>query len=269
MEILTLQLNEIKKPDLSKYVKVLESTDFWPSSLYLKRLFKPYKDEEEVVMIYCKLCCQVSQYTHYMNNMHVIVESNNLSITNQTTGLSTWSGSSFMLDFIQTLDIKEYTIIELGCGTGLLGIGCLNLASKVIFTDYNAEVLKNCASNIVLNKNSVKNENYQIGILDFTLLNCLEDCFFKLDSSPNMVVMADICYDQSVISDLVNTINIFTSHEIPVYMGFTLRNQETFELFVQASKAVIISRFTPKQQVDLNEICREFVVLTFRSEYSN
>jgi putative methylase len=54
-------------------------------------------------------------------------------------------------------DIEEKVIADLGCGTGILGIGCLLLgASKVIFVDRDEDVLK------ILKENLEGFDNYEI-----------------------------------------------------------------------------------------------------------
>ncbi len=46
-------------------------------------------------------------------------------------------------------DIKDKIIIDAGCGTGILGIGCLFLgAKKVFFVDIDENALKTCKENL-------------------------------------------------------------------------------------------------------------------------
>ena len=61
-------------------------------------------------------------------------------------------------------DIKEKVIFDLGCGTGILGIGTLLLgAKKVYFVDSDKKALEIAKSNI----SKVKSESYTIGESEF------------------------------------------------------------------------------------------------------
>ena len=64
-------------------------------------------------------------------------------------------------------EIQEEAIADLGCGTGILGIGCLLLGSKrVFFVDIDPGALEICRSNL----SWIKSEGYTIG--QATLINC-------------------------------------------------------------------------------------------------
>ena len=267
MDILTLQLDSIKEDKLQAYIDALNSTEYWPNSTYLLKLLKPYKYLEFVMPIYCRCCANNTNYTHYINsnnNLHLVIKNDFNFISNGTTGLTTWGGSVWMLDFIHTIDISNKTIIELGCGTGLLGIGCLTTgAAKVILTDCNEQVLALCKENILLNSNMIESDkSYQVQLLDWSKCYSIMDFEFQLIND-TIVVMADVCYDVSVIDDLCRVILLFKTRGIPIYMGYSIRNKETFHLFMTKSKGKIIHTTRPKQYSHFNQICSEFVVISF------
>jgi putative methylase len=59
-------------------------------------------------------------------------------------------------------DISEKVIVDLGCGTGVLGIGALLLgAEKVIFVDVDADSLKICRENLfIVDKNLLEKAEF-------------------------------------------------------------------------------------------------------------
>eukprot|EP00835_Amoeboradix_gromovi_P003183 NODE_201_length_15044_cov_0.334560.p3 type:complete len:265 gc:universal NODE_201_length_15044_cov_0.334560:7613-8407(+) len=261
-EILTLQLDCIDEKDIDKYIEILNTSDHWPSSRYLIKLFKPFVHMEKVMEVYCKLCAQSVDYTHYMVNMHLIIKNSPNFISCGSTGLSTWGGSQWMLDFVQNQDIKNKAVVELGCGTGLLGIGCLKLAEKVYFTDCNSQVLDLCKENILLNADRVNNKSYELCILDWTIINSLQDT--EIDINQDLcVVMADVIFDVDIIPDIIRVVTLFKARNIPVYMGYSIRNKDTFNKFMSAAKnPKIVYSFTPKHFNHFNKICSEFVVVS-------
>ena len=69
-------------------------------------------------------------------------------------------------------DIKDKTVADLGCGTGILGIGCLLLgAKKVYFVDNDVEALLVATSNI----NKSKLRNYELIFSDISKFNLKAD----------------------------------------------------------------------------------------------
>ena len=61
-------------------------------------------------------------------------------------------------------DIRSKVIADLGCGTGLLGIGALLLGAKrVIFMDFDENALENAKKNLL----KVKSEGYEVGKAEF------------------------------------------------------------------------------------------------------
>eukprot|EP00834_Sanchytrium_tribonematis_P001316 NODE_31_length_37178_cov_0.413576.p15 type:complete len:261 gc:universal NODE_31_length_37178_cov_0.413576:18870-19652(+) len=260
MEILTRQLQFIEPSKLNVYLTILRENEFWPSSIYLKGLLKDYKDLEEVVEIYCKLCNYTENYTHFVDcGIHIIVKNCQNGIGNGTTGLTTWIGSQLMLKYcLSNLKLKNKIVVELGCGTGLLGIGCADAASNVILTDSDYQVLELANENITINKM----KNCCARHLDWSTVSEISDLPFSLDSEM-VVVMADTCYDPSSIPDLCRIIQLFKTHNIKIYMGYSVRNRETFDAFLDESCGTVIYRQVVENQKNITEICQEFVVLDF------
>ena len=68
-------------------------------------------------------------------------------------------------------DIRGKVIADLGCGTGMLGIGALMLGAKqVLFVDMDKNALETAKNNIL----KVKSEGYSLGKAEFICSNIVE-----------------------------------------------------------------------------------------------
>ena len=68
-------------------------------------------------------------------------------------------------------DIEEKVIVDLGCGTGILGIGTLLTGAKsVLFVDSDKKVLETARKNIL----KVKSEGYNLGVAEFINIDIQE-----------------------------------------------------------------------------------------------
>ena len=73
-------------------------------------------------------------------------------------------GASLLWNACILGDIGKKSIVDLGCGTGILGIGALLLgASSVVFIDSDEKALDTAKNNI----SKVKSEGYNVGISKF------------------------------------------------------------------------------------------------------
>src|SRR3989344_6854737 len=73
-------------------------------------------------------------------------------------------GASVLWNACLLGDIEGKVIADLGCGTGILGIGALLLgANKVIFVDSDKKALETAKNNV----SKVKSEGYSLGDAEF------------------------------------------------------------------------------------------------------
>ncbi|KAL3697122.1 hypothetical protein R1sor_011198 [Riccia sorocarpa] len=76
-------------------------------------------------------------------------------------GLQVWKGALLLSDFIlhemsSTERFKDVIAIELGAGTGLVGLIMARFARLVFITDRGTEILDNCTRNVITNCSSLK-----------------------------------------------------------------------------------------------------------------
>lgn len=161
-----------------------------------------------------------------------------------TTGLRTWEASLFLSQYlIEVLendddsfdtirrDFQNKTILELGCGTGFVGLTLYKYLSdkinKIVFTDGDTQLIDRIASNFSLNNVSLDSEKVKVNKL-----------WWGEDNLPNMkidtIVAADVTYDASVIPDLAEVLDEAMSQDNGkfgrvnvAYIAATVRNEKT------------------------------------------
>ncbi|KAL3528775.1 hypothetical protein ACH5RR_008097 [Cinchona calisaya] len=80
----------------------------------------------------------------------------NITSSIPRVGLQVWKAELVLADFVlhkmfTSQEIHGIVAIELGAGTGLVGMLLARVAQKVFITDHGEEVLDNCAKNVHLN----------------------------------------------------------------------------------------------------------------------
>ena len=143
-------------------------------------------------------------------------------------GFKIWECTLDVLDYLQEnskiFDLKEKSILDLGCGQGLLGIYALKMDAKsVLFQDYNAEVLQFFTNmNLQANFKNMKEINNKIRFIsgDWTpfiakvgddsnelfLNNGVENAKIEYDREFDLIFMSEVIYkveNYSKIADIL------------------------------------------------------------------
>lgn len=174
-----------------------------------------------------------------------------------TTGMRTWEASLFLSQYLGMVldgsseknglseesnrkifesvrdDFVGKTVLELGCGTGFVGIYMLkrfgSLLKHLIFTDGDTQLIDRMSSNLNLNDLSVDSKKLQVRKL-----------WWGEDDLPmqrvDTIVAADVTYDASVIPDLAEVLDEAMSQDNKVYgrvnvayIAATIRNEVTIK----------------------------------------
>ncbi|TPX53703.1 hypothetical protein PhCBS80983_g06221 [Powellomyces hirtus] len=167
----------------------------------------------------------------------------------RSVGLQVWSGALLLADFVLTnrhgIFGSDATVLELGCGAGLVAIVCARLCRRVYATDLaDLGVLELCRQNAVDNGVDV---NVQVRGIDFRDSTCLSfhannkhgstlseeehlSCFeWKADDWADImancktVVAADIIYDDSVTFAFVQRLPAVLARNRTLYLALEKR----------------------------------------------
>ncbi|KAJ1809534.1 hypothetical protein LPJ77_001570 [Coemansia sp. RSA 2523] len=229
------------------------TTSFSPSNRYVSLFLKTFIDkiertrdynlDDELVEFYVGLAASTNtsgpahgmcfktyaldeeQYTR------VVLREEQAMISQGTTGLVTWEAGLRLADFFAEHPdiIRGKRVLELGAGCGLAGFVCATMgATSVVSTDYSDAVLKLLESNRQTNPEI--SGKVQIAKLDW---DDLAECR-TLSKPIDVIIGADITYDPTIVPVLVAAIKeMVVSSQQVVYITATIRNIETFDLFLQ------------------------------------
>ncbi|XP_006658031.1 protein N-terminal and lysine N-methyltransferase efm7 [Oryza brachyantha] len=125
------------------------------------------------------------------------------------TGQLVWPGAVLMNTYLSEHPetVKDHSVIELGSGVGITGILCSRFCKEVVLTDHNDEVLEIIKKNIEMqscsgNDNSVLTAEKLEWGNHAHISNIIE----KHPAGFDLVLGADICFQQSSISCLFDTV---------------------------------------------------------------
>ncbi|EGW33618.1 uncharacterized protein SPAPADRAFT_136189 [Spathaspora passalidarum NRRL Y-27907] len=176
------------------------------------------------------------EYSSAENESILIKETPKLISGNNTTGLRTWEAALYLANYINRktntpYDFKDKTILELGCGTGLVGLALLkNYNSRIapikelIMTDGSTVVFDNVKDTLKLNS---LEKNMKV---HFQQLIWGPDSFTEnSDKQVDVILGADITYDSTVVESLCISIKDFFVHRGTnlAVIAATVRNIDT------------------------------------------
>ncbi|KAJ2031698.1 hypothetical protein H4S03_006519 [Coemansia sp. S3946] len=184
---------------LKKYIEKIESTPNYDlddelMEFYVSLAATTNLSAGSTGMCYKTYTLDKEQYTK------VVLNEEQMMISQGTTGLQTWEASLRLADFfVEHPDIvRGQKVVELGAGCGL---------ADPAFKD-----------------------SVQVVELDW---EHTDECA-KLSDSADVVIGADITYDPTIVPVLVNALKeMVASSQQVAYITATIRNQETFDLFLQ------------------------------------
>ncbi|EMG51113.1 EFM3 Protein-lysine N-methyltransferase EFM3 [Candida maltosa Xu316] len=164
----------------------------------------------------------------------VIKETPKLISGANTTGLRTWEAALYLSNFLNNkkdppYNFKDRTILELGCGTGLvsLAIAKNQNVKQIIMTDGSTNVFDNMRETIKLN--NLENANY---------IRCQQLVWGEttaIEGNVDYIVGADITFDGRIVEPLCSTINdLFVKNNLQsAIIAATIRNIDTINQWEQ------------------------------------
>lgn len=151
-----------------------------------------------------------------------ISEQPSLIASGGTTGLRTWEASLLLSEWLLEQNIEGKSILELGAGTGLVGILATKMGANVMATDGSDTVVTKLGGNFKLNDVSAES-----GVLWWGEENEI------LERKWDFIVGADITYDEDVCSSLAETYALGMKRGATGILAATVRNENTLMVFIK------------------------------------
>ena len=122
-----------------------------------------------------------------------------------------WDFAIVLATYLQTIsfEIKGKNILELGAGTGLVGIVTCFLGANVVITD-TAEALEATKNNVIRNLNSTSESTASRASFSVDVLHWGKNLDSWKDNHWDYVIGADIIYIEETFSDLLRTLQVLT-----------------------------------------------------------
>lgn len=145
-------------------------------------------------------------------------------------GFKVWQTSLDLLDYLNDSNNKHAfnnkDVCELGCGAGLSGIfAILNDANKVMFHDYNEEVIDNFTKYNIYYTINKKYNNQSMKILNNTTVQLLSGDWRHLinncqimDNSFDIILMSEVLYSSDIYEILIETLNKLLKNDDKSYI---------------------------------------------------
>lgn len=165
-------------------------------------------------------------------------------ISNGTTGLTTWQAGPALIEWLLqdgrwAALVPGRTVLELGSGTGLLGMAACKLFAphKVYLTDSHEDVLATLQHNAAIN-GLADCDQLSVACVDWT---CVNDDFL-VGAAADVVLAADVVYDRALFPGLVRTLEtLLARRTCTALIACTVRNAATLAEFVGCLDAVGIA----------------------------
>lgn len=169
------------------------------------------------------------------------------------TGVAVWNSCLLLTRLLEqtgTDYVRDKTVLELGCGTGLASIACARLgAARVIATDGNPTVVELARDNAERNKaRVVETANLPWGLLDA----------MEFSDAADVVMGSDLTYNSGTWRVLAETINtVLKPGGCFLYLtlghsGFNVKGELDGFLQVIAAEGLVVEPTKLEQQLSLS-----------------
>ncbi|KAK6912086.1 Lysine methyltransferase [Dillenia turbinata] len=167
-----------------------------------------------------------------------------------SVGLQVWRAELILADFVlhrmfTSSDFEGITTIELGAGTGLVGILLARVAKSVFLTDHGEQILENCAANVCLNS-AIFNSQAAVHVRELDWKNSWPPktdfdynsqkrfswtiSEFEEAQRASLLVAADVIYSDDLTDALFSMLEAIMSHGPDKVLYMALEKRYNFSL---------------------------------------
>jgi len=144
-------------------------------------------------------------------------------------GLTVWDGAVVLAKYFEQKNekhpelLKDATVLELGSGTGLVGIALAALGADVTITDLSTTI-PILHKNVELNKSQCKHE---VQVKELYWGQDTDD----FDPDFDYIIGADVIYQDQLVPALLDTIKQLSGPSTKIYLSFESHNGDAVQKF--------------------------------------
>ncbi|RCV22229.1 hypothetical protein SETIT_4G204500v2 [Setaria italica] len=117
---------------------------------------------------------------HVRSDYHLLTIQHGVTSSLKSVGLQVWKAALLLADFVLHKSFTSsyfdgVTAIEVGAGTGLVGLALARVARRIFVTDRGADILDNCLANVRINSGTLKFDEAKV---------CVRELDWKLSWPP-------------------------------------------------------------------------------------
>ncbi|CAL5048872.1 unnamed protein product [Urochloa decumbens] len=117
---------------------------------------------------------------HVRSDYHQLTIQHGVTSSLKCVGLQVWKAALLLADFVlhksfTSSNFDGVTAIEVGAGTGLVGLALARVARRIFITDRGADILDNCLANVRINSGTLKFDEAKV---------CLRELDWKMSWPP-------------------------------------------------------------------------------------
>ncbi|XP_051203090.1 uncharacterized protein [Lolium perenne] len=184
---------------------------------------------------------------------HVLTVQHGITSSLNSVGLQVWKAAMLLTDFVlhKSFTSSEFdgvTAMEIGAGTGLVGLVQARVASKVFITDRGTDILDNCLANVRLNSSTLKFDEAKIHIRELDWKTSWPPPVGTRDASDpssiylwsaseieeaekaTLLLAADVIYSDGLTDLFFDTVRQLMSRGVKKVLYLTLEKRYNFSL---------------------------------------
>ena len=185
------------------------------------------------------------------------------------TGVVVWDAAIVLAKFLETVknQIKDKNIVELGSGTGAVGLSAAILGAKLVVVSDQEELVNFLHHNIELNKEIILKETEVVALpLKWGDINHMEAVASKCGNI-HFILMSDCVFYRESVDDLVDTLQALSDQNTMIFMSYEERDSqeklEVMKMFFEKMKEKFVWDKIPHEKHHPNFECPDIQIFKF------
>ncbi|CAM0902527.1 unnamed protein product [Alopecurus aequalis] len=192
-------------------------------------------------------------YGRRSDDEHVLTVQHGITSSLRSVGLQVWKAAMLLTDFVlhksfTSSEFHDVTAVEIGAGTGLVGLAQAQVARRIFITDRGTDILNNCLANVRLNSSTLKFDEAKVHVreLDWKMSwpppvgtrdasdpsskyawSCSE---IKEAEKATLLLAADVIYSDGLTDLFFDTVKQLMSRGAKKVLYLTLEKRYNFSL---------------------------------------